>query len=204
MAGGLRTPYKPSHGLKFGLEVSERNPTTSAVVSAGCLFCVKVGRATANDSSRKRGRTENVQYYRVPFSTDNMKTHAEKQHPDAFEECSSLGVTEKKSNFDDVNRKNILHAHLDGEKPLRFMINKDIVDVVIGEMLFDPDDVKQRQRVREPSRSSRFSRTPTAAKMEIRASTWRHTKLLSRPLVALTLWSAAYVVVPLFARHLDL
>jgi hypothetical protein len=105
MAGGLRTPYKTAHGLKFGLEVSERILTTSAVVSARCLFCVKVGRTTANNSSRKRARTENVHYYRVPFRTDKMKTHAEKQHPDDFEVYSSLGVIEKNSYFDDVKRK---------------------------------------------------------------------------------------------------
>jgi hypothetical protein len=96
MAGRLRTPYKIVHGLKLGLEVSERNPTTSAVVSARCLFCVKVGRTTVNNSSRKRARTENVQYNRVPF---RKKTHAEKQHPYASEECSSLGFTEKEIVF---------------------------------------------------------------------------------------------------------
>jgi hypothetical protein len=147
-AGGLRTSYKTAHDLKFGLDVSERNPTTSAVASARCLFCLKRGRTTVNDSSRKSARTENVQYYRVPFRTENMKTHAEKQHPDAFEEYSSLGVTEKKSHFDDVNCKSTLHAHFDGEKSLRFMINQDIKDVVIDEMLFDPDDVEAPTRAR--------------------------------------------------------
>jgi hypothetical protein len=50
-----------------------------------------------------------------------------------------LASQKRKSYFDDVNRDDTLHAHFDGEKPLRFMIIKDIVDVMIGEMLFDPD-----------------------------------------------------------------
>jgi hypothetical protein len=59
-----------------------------------------------------------------------------------------------------------------------FMIDKEIVNVVIGEVLFDPDDVEAAPTRAQRSRSSRFSRTSTAAKMEIRAATWRHTKLL--------------------------
>jgi hypothetical protein len=142
MVKGLATPYKREHGLKYGLEVAERHPDTSAVVSARCLFCVKVGRASSDSSTRKRARTENVQYFKVPFRADNMKKHAELQHLEAFEEYSRLGDSEKKAFFDDkVARNNTLHAHFDGENALRFLIKQGIVDVIIGDMLFDPDDV---------------------------------------------------------------
>jgi hypothetical protein len=139
---GLQTPYKPEHGLKYGLEISERHSTTSAVVSARCSFCVKVGHATSKSSSRKCARTENVQQYKLPFRNDNMKKHAEQQHPEAFAEYSGLDDAEKNTYFDAlVARNNTLHAHFDGGNTLRFVINKDIVDVIIGDILFDPDDV---------------------------------------------------------------
>jgi hypothetical protein len=81
--------------MQYGLEISERHPTTSAVVPARCLFCVKVGRTTSKSSIRKRARTENVQYYRFPFRSDSMKKNAEQQHPEAFAEYSGLGDAEK-------------------------------------------------------------------------------------------------------------
>lgn len=36
---------------------------------------------------------------------------------------------------------NTLHAHFYKENSLRFLINKNTVDVIIGKRLFDPDDI---------------------------------------------------------------
>jgi hypothetical protein len=70
-----------------------------------------------------------------------MKKHAEQQHPEAFAEYSGLGDAEKNAYFDAlVARNNALHTHFDEENTVRFVINKDIVEVIIGDMLFDPDD----------------------------------------------------------------
>ena len=62
------------------------------------------------------------------------------QHPQAFDEYSNLANDDKKKYFDRANFNNTLTAHFDGEKSLVFIINQDIVDVIIGDMLFNPDD----------------------------------------------------------------
>ena len=64
-----------------------------------------------------------------------------KQHPEAFAEYDVLCADEKKAYFEErVSLRSTLHAHFDGEKKYVFTINKNIVDVIIGDMLFDPDD----------------------------------------------------------------
>ncbi|KAH9247851.1 hypothetical protein BASA81_014534 [Batrachochytrium salamandrivorans] len=35
-----------------------------------------------------------------------------------------------------------LDAHFESERPLQFLINKDIVDIIIGDLRFYPDDVE--------------------------------------------------------------
>ncbi len=40
----------------------------------------------------------------------------------------------------DVLFTNTLNAHFDIEKPQSFVINGEIVDKIIGDMLFDPED----------------------------------------------------------------
>lgn len=64
--------------------------------------------------------------------------HIEQQHLEAFTKYSGLGDVDKMTKYDMLIARNIsLHAHFDGENFLRFMINKDIVDAVIGDVLFD-------------------------------------------------------------------
>ena len=99
----------------------------------------------------KRARTANVQYFKRPFRTDVYKKHHVNVHPEKWQVYSALSSDEKKEFFNGVlSVSNTLHAHFDSEVPLRFTFNRDIVDVLIGELLFDPDDVenqKTKQRV---------------------------------------------------------
>lgn len=38
------------------------------------------------------------------------------------------------------NFNNTLISHFDGEQHLTYTINRDIVDIIIGDMMFNPDD----------------------------------------------------------------
>jgi hypothetical protein len=62
------------------------------------------------------------------------------QHAKAWAEYSELLDAEKMQCFDRVNVGNTLAVHLDGESALTFIITRDIVDVIIGDMLFNADD----------------------------------------------------------------
>eukprot|EP00171_Calliarthron_tuberculosum_P002636 IDg2636t1 len=125
---------------KFGLAINEREQKTGTVVSARCLFCEKLGREADDHTGRKRKRTMNVKTFKRPFRSDNIKAHLTGQHSKAYIEYSALSDEEKKVYFNRVNFNNTLAAHFDGEQSLTFTINRDIVDVIIGDMMFNPDD----------------------------------------------------------------
>jgi hypothetical protein len=72
----------------------------------------------------------------------HFKQHLTSQHADAWREYQTLKNEEKKTYFDDkgVPVANTLAKHMDGENPYVFSINRRIVDVVVGDLLFDPND----------------------------------------------------------------
>ena len=138
-----KVPYAHQHGLLFGVEVCERCKTTGEVVSARCRFCVSFGRE--EKAGGKRKRTQKPKYYTKPFRTDNYTSHNSKQHPSRWQDYNILSDEKKATYFDDnaqLPLKSTLYAHFDGvaQLPLVAYINRPIVDVIIKDMLFHPDD----------------------------------------------------------------
>lgn len=67
-----------------------------------------------------------------------MKIHVESQHTSNWSKYCGLGDENKQSFFDEVfSVANTLRAHFQGETELRFEIGCDILQVLVGEMLFD-------------------------------------------------------------------
>jgi hypothetical protein len=63
------------------------------------------------------------------------------QHALEWEQYQNLSSEEKRVYFDDrENLQNSLLRHFEADDSLRFQVNRDIVDVIIGDLLFDPDD----------------------------------------------------------------
>jgi hypothetical protein len=139
LAKGNKSPaFNPAYEEQYGLRVSARDPSTKMVVSVECRFCVAFGRE--HKVGAKRKVTNNIHFF-TSFRADQIKSHLKDQHPDRwgeYEQCSSEG---KKSFFDGVRPfKSTLHAHFGGsQNALNYSVNKVIVDVLIGEMLFDAD-----------------------------------------------------------------
>lgn len=138
--------WKISYELTYGLVVAERAASDGSVISAKCLFCEYVGREAVTvgplptGGSRKRARTVTVKYYRAPFRVDNMRAHAESQHKEKWLEYKVLCDADKKIFFDGVTPiSNTLRAHFDGENHIRFDVERDIVQVLVGDLLFDPE-----------------------------------------------------------------
>ncbi|ETI51077.1 deoxyribose-phosphate aldolase, variant [Phytophthora nicotianae CJ01A1] len=98
MPAGLTTPFQRGHDVKYGLEVVERDPETSAVLLAACRFCIKFGRE-ANPKG-KRKRTTNVHNFRTPFRTDNYKRHHEVCHTTIWNQYLEASDEDKKTFFD--------------------------------------------------------------------------------------------------------
>ncbi|KAI8895523.1 hypothetical protein BC833DRAFT_567403 [Globomyces pollinis-pini] len=132
-----------SHAMKYGLQVTGRCPTSGIVRSVCCRFCIEFGREEKTGSKRKA--TERVKYF-DHFRTDNYVQHLIQQHPAKWQEYQSLPTDEEKEKiFQNVEVPfvNQIDSHFELEGVIRFLINKSIVEVIIGDLLFHPDDINE-------------------------------------------------------------
>ena len=140
MPSKCSTPFLPRHSHDYAVRVTQRN-AESVVVAVECLFCVYFGRESKVGAKRKK--TENIKYFSRPFRADNYRQHHVTQHPQRWEQYQEANHEEKKRFFEE-NRpiKETLHHHY-GVKQVqqRYLINAPIVEVIIGEMLWDPEDI---------------------------------------------------------------
>ena len=136
---GLQTPFQRGHEVQFGLIITERDNATSAVRVVTCQFCLKFGREAKPGSKRKR--TSFAQSFTIPFRCDVYTRHHQTAHPERWAEFQQLTTAEKSSYFDKaVNHANTLFAHFESHGALTLTFNRDIVEKVIGDLLFDVDD----------------------------------------------------------------
>ncbi|KAH6578257.1 hypothetical protein BASA61_003987 [Batrachochytrium salamandrivorans] len=133
--------FQSSHELMYGLKITARDKSTGEVSSCACRFCIVFGREDKVGAKRKA--TERTKYF-DHFRTDNYMQHLVQQHPKKWSEYEVLKSAEEKEAFFhavDVPFVSTLAAHFEREGMLRFLINKSIVEVIIGNLMFHPDDV---------------------------------------------------------------
>ena len=135
--------------IQYGLEVATRDVTTSCVTSVLCLFCRTFGREEINEESRKRKITANEKYFSGPWRADNFLSHLKKQHPTKWPEYQVLSVEEKKGFFvtnetpeavmlrSFVQPEGSMKARIIAKQKCKFIIDSDIVNIIIGELLLD-------------------------------------------------------------------
>jgi hypothetical protein len=83
----------------------------------------------------------------TPFAT-TIKNHVSSQHPVKWAEYKLINLSDDQNAFFDnvpVSFKNLIKAHfpsssLGAERAMVFKIEKDIVDVIVGDMMFNPSD----------------------------------------------------------------
>lgn len=121
--------------------MTQRASNSSEVISAECLFCVYFGREVKVGSKRKN--TANIKYFTRPFRADNYKQHHEQQHPIRWNEYKNASMEDKQTFFEQSRPvKETLHAFFGPKQTTRrFLINAPIVNVIIGDMLWNPDDI---------------------------------------------------------------
>jgi hypothetical protein len=128
--------FQRSHASKYGLQETARDPTTSDVTSVVCRFFVVFGREEG--SGAKRQATGHCKYF-DHFQTDNYMQHLAQQHPTQWRAYDDLTSHSEKEEFFKAVRVPFtatLDAHFETSGTLRFMINKSIVEFVIGGLLF--------------------------------------------------------------------
>ena len=83
--------------------------------------------------------------YFETFRTDHYVQHLKQQHAHKWSEYTNLcGGEDQEDFFKTVyfSFTKTIEAHFDGSGTLRLPINKCIVEVIIGDMLFNPDDIE--------------------------------------------------------------
>ena len=135
--------------LKFGLEVSSRNVVTGSLTSVLCLFCRHFGREDSKDTHKQK-LTNNEKYFtKQPWRSDNFQVHLRSMHPSKWNKYQDLS-TEDKMNFFERNKvpeavnlrafvqpEGSMRARVLAEQRCKFSIDMDIVNNIIGELLFE-------------------------------------------------------------------
>ena len=129
--------FNPKYAQKYGLHISYRYLSTNKVVSDECRFCVAFGRDCK--VSAKRKVTNNIHFFKY-FKAEQMKAHMEDQNAEKWREYDQSRPEYKESLFECIRPfKSTVNYHYGVlQTQLEFSVNKEIVDVLIGEMLFDP------------------------------------------------------------------
>jgi len=135
-------PWQPGYVVTYALQVTKVDPITKNVLSAVCCMCKYHGRELAPGAVRKRKQTQKFKFWSAPWRTDLMLQHNKQQHPLKWAEYEALSQGEKKVFFATlISRNNALYQYfeIDGNV-LEFVLSRSIVDIIIGELMFRPDD----------------------------------------------------------------
>ncbi|CAK9276987.1 unnamed protein product [Sphagnum jensenii] len=134
-----RGMWQCSYPRKYGLEVTEQEG--AHVKAARCRFCKYYGRQVSL-SNRKHGLRKTDQFYTVPFRANLIVKHLEGHHTDKWADYVALLPNEQDTFFDSVQpRANTMYHYMDMEgDEINLVVSTEIVDVIIGEMLFRPED----------------------------------------------------------------
>lgn len=94
---------------------------------------------------KRRSRSERIKYFNAPLRKENYFLHHERMHRAKWGEYCGVDADEKKTFFE-LCRSSVsqatMHAFFEPcALPLRALIDKDIVDTVIGDMMFHPEDM---------------------------------------------------------------
>jgi len=140
------TPFQRAYCLQFELKIVEE--ANKRITSVRCNFCTFFGRVKVKVSDehvgKKRQRSSrNDTKYWTSFVPQNYRNHHESQHTDLSAEYSALSKEEKHMHFNGkVNRANTLHRYVDLESDsLMFHVSTPIIDVIIVDLFFWPDEV---------------------------------------------------------------
>jgi len=131
------------HTIQYGLSITARDPMSFEVVAVSYQFCICFGRENSSKKSLTTWTFEGP-----PFRTDNYTQHLHLNHKTRWEEYQGL-AHQKKSKYFDIAVKHaetICHYIEPRSKTITLTVSSNIVDVVIGNMLWHPTDMEGQTR----------------------------------------------------------
>jgi hypothetical protein len=148
MSSNRASKYVKDNDVYLGLRVSTRAVNGGPQVTGlQCRFCIAFGRE--EKVGAKRHASIVVQGWMRPFCYDNIESHVSGQHPTKWAEYKWFdSIVGCQAFFDDVPVAfiNSIKAHFSSsslgvKRQIIFDIEKDIVDVIVRGMMFDPTDI---------------------------------------------------------------
>lgn len=134
--------FQEKYCNEYVLRITSRDAASSEVVSVVCLFCIVFGR---DANVKAKGKRCPKYWLTSLFRVDNYCSHMHSQHASKQNEYQLLNSTDDLLAFFQsikVTYMNTLHAHFVNEGDgLCFWINKSIVETIIGDMFFHPNDI---------------------------------------------------------------
>ena len=146
------TPFQSRHAVEFGLQICERDAgASSTVVKTVCRFCKVFGKEEAV-VERKCRHSDCVKYFKAPFWKENFSSHNKRMHSSKWTKYCELDSGANNSFFDigsSSGSQATIHVFSGPHTlPFRALIDKDIVDIIIGNMIFHPVDMVGITRAR--------------------------------------------------------
>lgn len=134
------TPFTRAHVIEYGLKITEQEG--AVVKSVQCRFCIFFGKEEIPGKKRQRTQTSRVKYWTSPFRPEYYKSHHESQHSQRWEEYQTLSAEKKQNYFSTKTASFIesMHAYFGKSDELKFYIKQELVDVIVGDVFFHPDD----------------------------------------------------------------
>src|SRR5204863_5221749 len=147
------TPFQAAHCVQYGLKIVERHPQKQDVTGVRCRFCLHFGRedkvVQQEPSRSKRQLTAKVKDWAPPFRPEYYDNHHKAQHSTRWQVYQSLSHDQKQSYFDDrIPYKDTIFNHFGQQNGhLVFNIDKYIVETIIGDMFFHPNEQESSIRL---------------------------------------------------------
>ena len=140
------TPFQVAHCVQYGLQIIKRHPHKQHVIGVRCRFCLHFGREVQvvqqEPSRSKRQLTAKIKDWTPPFRPEYYGAHHTAQHSTRWQDYQSLSYDEKQSYFNNrIRYKDTIFNHFGQENShLVFNIDRHIVETVIGDMFFHPNE----------------------------------------------------------------
>jgi hypothetical protein len=141
-AKGDTIPHFPmEHVVKYGLKIMTRNPETSDVLSVRCQFCIYFGRENDPVKERQRAKRGTKMTWIGNWRVDLYQKHHKSEHPTIWLQYQACSEDEKRLFFKNKTAfSNTILPHIIQSHPLELNIKASIIDVIIGDLFFHPDD----------------------------------------------------------------
>ncbi|CAM6019167.1 unnamed protein product [Sphagnum balticum] len=148
MSSNRAFEYVKDNDVRLGLRVSTRAENGGPqVIGLQCRFCIAFGHE--EKVGAKCQASIAVQGWMCPFRYDNIESHVTNQHPTKWADYKRFNsIVERQAFFDDVpvTFRNSIKVHfpssfLGAKHQIVFDIEKDIMDMIVRGMMFDPADI---------------------------------------------------------------